>query len=196
MVKISSSSQQVTSPPFSCSDQPSWISSCSFVLVSNPIEDPMDFTSQRYSKSAHISPSLLLTPWSTLHHILPGLLQQPPTLSPHFTFHPPLTYAPQGQEEEWNVNWVKLYLYFEFLSSSPLNLKCTPTVASRPCVMWFPHFSALISNRSSLMDLHINHSRLVFWFFDPTKLLHISGSVHILSFLPKTFFSPLELLPF
>lgn len=140
MVKISSSSQQVTSPPFSCSDQPSWISSCSFVLVSNPIEDPMDFTSQRYSKSAHISPSLLLTPWSTLHHILPGLLQQPPTLSPHFTFHPPLTYAPQGQEEEWNVNWVKLYLYFEFLSSSPLNLKCTPTVAFKALCHVIPPF--------------------------------------------------------
>lgn len=81
-------------PPSSCSNQPSWISSCSFVPMSNPRGDPIDFTSKIYSKSAHISPTLLLTPWSTPSSSLN--LDFCNSLLP-FVFHPPLTHAPQGK---------------------------------------------------------------------------------------------------
>lgn len=63
--------------------------------MSNPTGHPIEFISKSSSKSAHLSPSLLLTPSHTQHHVLPGLLQPLPTWSPHFLFHPPLTHAPQ-----------------------------------------------------------------------------------------------------
>lgn len=51
-------------PPPSCSNSPSLISSYSFVPMSNPIGNTVDFTSRSYSKSVYISLSLLLTLWS------------------------------------------------------------------------------------------------------------------------------------